>query len=434
MKRRDFLQQSAIASTFFIVPRYVLGRGFIAPSDKINFGIIGCGKQSGGLQHNFLKSNQVQIVAASDVFKTKVARTVANTDKFYADQKEKINYKATESYGDFRELLARKDIDAVIIALPDHWHAAAAVRACAAGKDVYCEKPLALTVHEGRAMVEATRKYNRVFQTGSMQRSWNEFRHAVELVRNGYIGEVKKVIVNVGGAPQKWSLQAETKPDDLDWNMWLGPNTIERPYHSDLAPTIEKEQTMWPQWRNYNEFGGGGMTDWGAHMFDIAQWGLDMDDSGPISVAPSTMVHKDEFGEGTADLVFKYKNGVDMYHVPQKNDQFCEFVGTKGTVWVARGKLKTTPDTLSKQIIAATEKRVYFSDNHYADFLKSIKTRQKPICDVEVGHRTASVCNIGNICLQLNRPLEWKPKKEKFKHDDEANALLSRPMKAEWIV
>ena len=146
------------------------------------------------------------------------------------------------------------------------------------------------------------------------------------------------------------------------------------------------------------------------------------------------MVHKDEFGEGTADLVFKYKNGVEMYHVPQKNDQFCEFIGTKGTVWVARGKLKTTPDTLSKQIIAATEKRVYFSDNHYADFLKSIKTRQKPICDVEVGHRTASVCNIGNICLQLNRPLEWKPKKEKFKHDDEANALLSRPMKAEWIV
>ncbi len=434
MNRRDFLQQSAIASTFFIVPRYVLGRGFTAPSDRINLGIIGCGKQSAHLQNSFLSTNQVEIVAASDVYKSKLTRCIERTSKYYADQKEISSYKTTEGYADFREILARKDVDAVIIALPDHWHAAAAVRACAAGKDVYCEKPLALTIHEGRAMVEAARKHNRVFQTGSMQRSWKEFRQAVELVRNGYIGEAKKVYVNVGGAPKPWTLEAETKPEDLDWNMWLGPNTIERPYHSDVAPSIEKEAKMWPQWRNYAEFGGGGMTDWGAHMFDIAQWGLDMDDSGPIEVAPSTVAYKDEFGEGTADLMFKYKNGVEMYHVPQKNDQFCEFVGTKGTVWVARGKLKTTPDTLKTQIIGASEKHVYFSDNHYEDFLKAIKTRQKPICDVEVGHRTASVCSLGNICFELNRPLTWRPKKEKFKHDDEANKLLGRAMKPEWVV
>ncbi len=434
MNRRDFLQQSAIASTFFIVPRYVLGRGFTAPSDRINLGIIGCGKQSAHLQNSFLSTNQVEIVAASDVYKSKLTRCIERTSKYYADQKEISSYKTTEGYADFREILARKDVDAVIIALPDHWHAAAAVRACAAGKDVYCEKPLALTIHEGRAMVEAARKHNRVFQTGSMQRSWKEFRQAVELVRNGYIGEVKKVFVNVGGAPVKWNLQAETQPEDLDWNMWLGPNTVERPYHSDLAPSIEKEQKMWPQWRNYNEFGGGGMTDWGAHMYDIAQWGLDMDDSGPISVAPSTAPYKGLLSEGTADLVYKYKNGVEMYHVPHKFNQFCEFVGTKGTVWVARGKLKTSTESLSTQVIGANEKHVYLSENHYTDFLKAIKTRQKPICDVEVGHRTASVCSLGNICFELNRPLTWRPKKEKFKHDDEANKLLGRAMKPEWVV
>ena len=220
MNRREFLKSTALASTFFIVPRHVLGRGFIAPSDKINFGFIGCGKQSGGLQTNFLKTNQVQIVAACDVSQAKLTRFVGRTDKFYAEQKEKTSYKATESHADFRELLARKDIDAVVIATPDHWHAAIAVRACAAGKDVYCEKPLALTIPEGRAMVKAARQYNRVFQTGSMQRSWAEFRQAVELVRNGYIGDLEKVVVNVGGVPKKWDLQGETKPSDMNWEMW----------------------------------------------------------------------------------------------------------------------------------------------------------------------------------------------------------------------
>jgi predicted dehydrogenase len=434
MNRREFLAKAAVASAFFIVPRYVLGRGYTAPSDMLNFGFIGCGKQSGGLHSNFLKTGQVQIVAASDVYGAKLKRFVERTDKFFAEKADKPSYKATKGYADFRELLAQKDIDAVIIATPDHWHAAMAVRACAAGKDVYCEKPLSLTIPEGRAMVKATRDHNRVFQTGSMQRSWKEFRQAVELVRNGYIGEVKKVIVNIGGAPKKWDLEVETKPADLDWNLWLGPNAIERPYNSSLAPDLEKEAKMWPQWRNYEEFGGGGMTDWGAHMFDIAQWGLDMDESGPVSVAPSTYVHKDEFGEGTAGLVYTYKNGVEMYHIPQKGKQFCQFIGTKGVVWVARGELKTSPDTLKTQVIGANEKHVYLSENHYQDFLNAMKSRKPPICDVETGHRTASVCTIGNICYGLNRPLVWNPKKEKFKRDEAANALLTRQMKAEWKV
>jgi predicted dehydrogenase len=429
MNRRDFLSQTALASTFFIVPRHVLGRGFIAPSDKINMGFIGCGKQSGGLQSNFLKSKLAQVVAASDVSQSKLTRFVGRTDKFYADQKDKSSYKATESHADFRELLARKDIDAVVIATPDHWHAAIAVRACAAGKDVYCEKPLSLTIPEGRAMVNATRQYNRVFQTGSMQRSWAEFRQAVELVRNGYIGELQKVVVNVGGPPIKWDLQGETKPADMNWDLWLGPNTFERPYHSDFAPSIEKEQKLWPRWRNYNEFGGGGMTDWGAHMFDIGQWGMGMDDTGPLEITPTNTGF-----DKVKNVFFKYKNGVEMVHFPQPDKPFCHFIGTKGDVWVARGELRTSPWRLKTQEIGAQEKRVYFSDNHYVDFLKAIKSRQKPICDVEIGHRTASVCTLGNIAYQLNRPLKWNPQAEQFVGDSEANALLKRPMKKEWAV
>jgi len=311
--------------------------------------------------------------------------------------------------------------------VPDHWHAAVAVRACNAGKDVYCEKPLSLTVAEGRAMVHAARKHDRVFQTGSMQRSWKEFRQAVELVRNGYIGEVKQIKVNIDGPPKAWDLQGEPIPEGLDWNFWLGPNTIERPYNSIIAPTIALEPSLWPQWRAYKEFGGGGMTDWGAHMFDIAQWGLNMDDSGPVKViAPAD--------GAKVGLIYEYANGVQMIHVNEKGGAYCKFIGTNGEVHVGRGILKTSPETLKDKVIGDNEKHVYYSDNHYMDFLNSIRTRKKPICDVEVGHRTASVCNIGNIAYSLGRTLEWSPEREKFRHDSEANALLHRPMKKEWKV
>lgn len=426
--RRDFLKNSSLLATgFFIIPRYVLGRGFTAPSDRINLGFIGCGKQSNGLQNYFLKTDQVQFVAAADVYQAKTERFIANLTKYLSAKNNTTTTNSCKPFHDFRELLQLKEVDAVVIATPDHWHAAAAVRACNAGKDVYCEKPLSLTVAEGRAMVHAARKNNRVFQTGSMQRSWPEFRHAVELVRNGYIGEIKQVKVNIDGPPKEWDLQGEPVPEGLDWNFWLGPNTIERPYNSILAPSISFESTLWPQWRAYKEFGGGGMTDWGAHMFDIAQWGLDMDNSGPVKVTPPADGKK----EG---LIYEYANGIQMIHQNEKGNAFCEFIGTKGIVHVERGTLKTSPENLKDHVIAYTEKHVYFSDNHYADFLNAIRTRKNPICDVEVGHRTASVCNIGNIAYNIRRPLEWDPVNEQFKKDKEANSLLHRPMKKEWKV
>jgi predicted dehydrogenase len=418
--RRTFLKQAAGLSAFYIVPRHVLGRGYLAPSDQIAVGFIGLGRQSGGLRNQFLK-NGARVMAICDVDQSKVEPFSAAVDKFYADKADKGSYNGCQKYDDYRKLLANKDIDAVVIATPDHWHSAIAVAAAKAGKDIYCEKPLALTIKEGRDMVDATRKYKRVFQTGNMQRSWKEFRQAVELVRNGYIGQIKTINVNVGGPPREFDLKAETVPSGLNWDAWLGPNTIERPYNHILDPSLT--DTFWGQWRDIRDFGGGGMTDWGAHMFDIAQWGLDMDNSGPTELLP---------GKEGKGLVYKYANGVEMHHTPVEGKQFCQFIGTEGEVKVARGELVTTPATLKDKTIGESEKHVYFSDNHYKDFLDAIKSRKNPISDVEVGHRTASVCTLGNIAYQVGRPLRWNPEKEKFVNDAEADKLLSRSMRTKW--
>lgn len=423
LNRRDFLKAGAVISSFMIVPRHVLGKGYLAPSDKIALGFIGCGRQSGGLRNRSLDTMEAQIIAASDVYAVKRESFVTNVNKWYAEKAAQSNYKLAVGIEDFRELLSRKDIDAVIIAAPDHWHASMAVRAAEAGKDIYCEKPLSLTVKEGRAMVEATRKHNRVFQTGSMQRSSKEFTQAAQLVRSGAIGTLKQVFVNVGGPPKVWDLKEETKPDGLNWDLWMGPNAINRPYNNELAPAMNA--TFWPKWRDYIEFGGGGMTDWGAHMFDIAQWGLGMDDSGPVELI---------YSEPTKGLVYKYANGVEVIHRPMEGKQHCHFVGSDGEVFVARGELRTTPETLKDKVFNQDDYKVYVSDNHYKDFLNAIRTRKPPICDVEVGHRTASICNLGNIAYRLQRSLKWNPKKEEFKKDKEANQLLGRDMKAEWKV
>ncbi|MCE7065732.1 Gfo/Idh/MocA family protein [Dyadobacter sp. CY326] len=423
LNRRDFLKAGAVISSFMIVPRHVLGKGFLAPSDKIALGFIGCGRQAGGLRNRFLDTMETQIVAASDVYAIKREAFVTNVNKWYAEKSGQTDYKSAVGIEDFRELLSRKDIDAVVIAAPDHWHASMAVRAAEAGKDIYCEKPLALTVREGRAMVDATRKHKRVFQTGSMQRSAKEFTQAVQLVQSGAIGKIKQVFVNVGGPPKAWDLKEETKPEGLNWDLWMGPNAISRPYNNELAPAMDA--TFWPKWRDYIEFGGGGMTDWGAHMFDIAQWGLGMDNSGPVELV---------YAEPTKGLIYKYANGAEVIHRPMEGKQHCHFVGTDGEVFVARGELRTTPETLKDKVFDDENSKVYVSNNHYKDFLNAIKTRKPPICDVEVGHRTASVCNIGNIAYRLQRSLQWNPKKEEFKKDAEANALLGRDMKPEWKV
>ncbi len=429
MNRRNFVGKAATAlAGITILPRYVLGgtrpdgSRYIAPSDIISLGFIGTGKQGKGLINSFLGTNECRIVAISEVYKAKAQLALERIKTNYEKNSQLGTYSEVPVYTDFRELLARKDVDAVVIATPDHWHAAMAVRAAEAGKDIYCEKPLALTVKEGRAMVDAARKYNRVFQTGSMQRSWPEFRQAAELIRNGYIGEVKSIKVNVGPPPKPYDLPAETIPEGLDWNAWLGPNAPVA-FNSELAPPTSKD--VFPNWRNYREFGGGMVTDWGAHMFDIVQWALNMDDSGPVEVfAPDGKEHP--------FLTYRYENGITMTHEKWDWNNAILFTGTEGELRVQRKKIETTPTSLATKVIGETEKHVYKSENHYKDFFDAMRKRSKPVCDVEIGHRTASVCNIGNIAYQLNRPLQWNPKKESFKNDKEANALLGRSMNDVW--
>jgi len=426
--RRNFLKYSASAlAGYIIVPRFVLGgvrhdgSKYIPPSDMISLGFIGCGKQGKILSNYFLTTNEIRILAISEVYKDKTELMLKTIKTNQEKNKQPSNDIAV--HNDFRELLTRKDIDAVVIATPDHWHAAVAVRAAEAGKDIYCEKPLALTVKEGRAMVNATRKHKRIFQTGSMQRSWPEFRQAVEIIRNGFIGEIKSIKVNVGPPPIVYDLPEQPVPDGLDWNKWLGPNEFKH-FNAELAPPIT--QDVYPNWRKYKEFGGGQVTDWGAHMFDIAQWALDMDNSGPTEIFAPDAEHP--------FLTYKYNNGIIMTHEKWEWNNAVLFTGTEGELRIARGRLETTPASVKNKVIGDEQKHVYKSENHYKDFLNAMRKRTKPICDVEIGHRTATVCNIGNIAYQVKRPLKWDPKKEKFKDNAEANALLGRPMLNEWAI
>ncbi len=431
LTRRGFVATTAKAITgFLIIPRFVMGGKsqagvpYMAPSDLINLGFIGVGKQGRGLTRSFLNTGQTRIVAISEVYEGKALRTIDTIKETYKMNSSLGAYATIPVYNDFRELLTRKDVDAVVIATPDHWHASMAVKAAAAGKDIYCEKPLSLKVKEGRAMVNATRKYDRVFQTGSMQRSWPEFRQAVELIRNGHIGEIKSVKVNVGPPPVAYNLQAEPVPAGLDWDKWLGPNEAVD-FNSELAPPLTKD--VFPNWRNFREFGGGMVTDWGAHMFDIVQWALGMDDSGPVEViAPD--------GKDHPFLTYYYANGIKMTHETWEWSNGIHFIGTTGEIKVQRKKIETTPSDLARKIITESEQHVYKSVDHYKDFLNAMRTRTKPVCDVEIGHRTASVCNIGNIAYRLKRGLKWDPVKERFKNDAEANALLTRKMRKEWSI
>lgn len=422
INRRKFIGNTATAAlAFTVIPRHVLGgRGYVAASDRIGLGYIGVGKQSHGLLEDIGRCKETFVVAACDVDQKKLAHFKTAAE---ANNKHKDVQTGVEAYKYYRELLTRKDIDAVVIATPDHWHAQIAVDAARAGKDIYCEKPLALTIAEGRAMVNATRKYDRVFQTGNMQRSWRDFRHAVELVRNGYIGEIREVNVHVGEPVRQCDLPAQEPPAELDWNEWVGPS-LYRGWHPDLAPVFGDDNWAW--WRGYRDFGGGQVTDWGAHMFDIAQWAMDMDHSGPVLFLPPDK-------PSIYGLSMKYDNGVVVNHKEWGEGNAVQFIGTSGRIEVSREFLRTFPDKdLARAELKSTDKRVYYSDNHYQDWVDAMKKRTKPVSDVETGHRTASLCNIVNIAYELQRPLQWDPTAEKFINDDYANQMRTRPYRGKW--
>jgi predicted dehydrogenase len=425
MKRRNFLGTSAAAAgAFTVVPGQVMGQnrtGSPAPGDKINLGYIGVGKQSLGLLQSIGGCPETMVLAACDVDQQKLVRFKGAAEKLNAS-KLKGGSQVVHTYEDYREVLQRSDIDAVVIATPDHWHAKIAVDAARAGKDIYCEKPMALTVAEGRAMVNATRKYDRVFQTGNMQRSWRNFRHACEMVSNGYIGEVKEINVSVGDPVKAVELPAEPVPEGLNWDLWVGPSMF-RNYSPVLAPPISDDG--WANWRNYRDFGGGMITDWGAHMFDIAQWAMGMDKSGPVEFIPPEK-------RGVRGMKMIYENGVVMNHADWGDYNAVQFLGSEGMIEVSRSFYRSDIVGLTDLELKDSDTPLYKSDNHYQDWVDAIKKRTRPVSDVETGHRTASLCNIVNIAYTLERPLKWKPSHEKFIDDDDANGMLIRPFRGQW--
>jgi len=430
LSRREFLKgAAAVVAAPMIVSASVLGsQETLPPGDRITLGFIGMGIMNRGHLGAFLSYPDCQVLAVCDVDTNRREHAKKMVEERYAKERGQEPYKGCGAYNDFRELIARKDIDAVVIGTPDHWHCIPAVEAVKAGKDVYCEKPLTLTIAEAKVMIETVRRHRRVFQTGSQQRSDREFRVACEAVRNGRIGKVLTVYAAVGGPSRPCDLPEEPMEPGLDWDMWLGPAPM-RPYNSVLSPRGIHD--FFPNWRAYKEYSGGGMTDWGAHHFDIAQWGLGMDESGPVEVVPP---ENPQSGQG---MKWVYQNGVELIHGGHRDPDGQErggvhFVGTEGIVYVDRGQLMSWPEAVVKEPLGEKEKPLYRSPGHHRDWLDCIRTRKRPICDVEIGARSVTVCHLGNLAYWNGRRLRWDPKRWHFADDPEANRWLDRERRDPW--
>jgi len=450
--RRRFLQYTALAAAgpMIVRPHVVSAAadGTVAPSNRITIGIIGPGKQGTSHVAAIARRKDVAILGVCDVQESKRQKARETIEKGAAAATKEppkkaggdigasspwdsaaassgggsgTDPKAVKYYNDFRELLDRPDVDAVLIATPDHWHAVQVVMAAKAGKDIYCEKPLTLTIGEAKECIRVVRQYGRVFQVGSQQRSAREFRFAAEMIRNGRIGKVKTVTTTVGGPAKERDLPAEPVREGVDWDLWVGPAPMQ-PFSKTLCPGPEFDG--FPNWRSYRDFSGGGMTDWGAHHFDITQWALGMDDSGPTEIIPPTPDRN--------WLTFRYASGVELYQGKTGGGKGIVFEGTEGTIEVARGYLQTTPDKIMRTNTLPGEVHLYNSPGHHEDFFRAVRERRDCVCPVEVGARSVSVCHLGNIASWLGRPLKWDPQNWTFVDDAEANRWIDRPRRGPW--
>ena len=403
------------------------------------------GKQMGGLLGSCLNRDDVEVLAVCDVDTTRREHAKKRVDTAYT-AKAGADYKGCAAYNDFREVVARKDIDLVIIATPDHWHAYIAIAAVRAGKDVYCEKPLTYNVHEAVELVKEVRKADRVFQVGSQQRSSKEFRIAAELVRNGVLGRVDAIHVSFGDPAKPYTLPAEPMEPGLDWDRWCGPGPLVA-YNPSLSP--RGIHNNYPDWRLTWEFGGGMITDWGAHHIDISQWALNADTSGPVEVrAPQNWAT----AKRGAQLV--YADGTVLTHVRGKG---VSFYGTEGVCHVNRGKFElimegktvhkfwdkeTDKGTSMEREVTLTEReylanakvKLYNSKSHFEDFITCVRSRQRPICDVEIGARSAIACHVMNFAYHYGANAKWNPAKNKFASGGSSKWLTRDHYRGGWSV
>ena len=443
--RRNFLKSTAAAAALSgfptIVPASALGRdGKVSPSNRITLAMIGTGNQGFNDLRSFFGDERVQVVAVCDVNKESLGywqgklggREPAKrlVDEHYAKNKPSGKYEGCKAYNDFREVIDRKDIDAVEICTPDHWHAIPVIAAARAGKDIYCQKPLSLTIVEGRAMSDAVKQANVVFQTGSQQRSDKNFRLACELVRNGRIGKLHTVRVGLPGGRADYAMTGDRKkpepvPDGFDYDLWLGP-APDAPY----APARCHVNFRW-----IYDYSGGQVTDWGGHHPDCAQWGMGTDDTGPIEIrAAKAEFPPDPLWNTATEYYFEaiYESGVKMI-ISNKEKMGVTWEGSEGSVSADRGRHDANPKSILDSKIGENEIHLYKSDDHFRNFIDCVISREPCAAPVETAHRSITICHLGNIAMRLGRErLRWDPAKEQILEDTEASKMLSRDYRNPW--
>jgi predicted dehydrogenase len=414
LNRRSFLKKAVGASASIVafpyfVPASALGKnGTIAPSNRLAVGSIGTGGRGHSNMRAFMAEPEIQVVAACDVDlqnREKVKKTALLDDK--------------SVYRDFREVISHDDIDIVIISTPDHWHVPISIAAIKTGKDVYCEKPLTLTIAEGRKLCDTVTQYSAVFQVGSQQRSGGEFQLACELVRSGSIGKLKVVKVGLPGSRSTGPLPVMPIPEGFDYDMWLGPAPW-KPY---------TKLRCHGKFRHMFDYSGGKFIDWGTHHLDIVQWALGSKDSGPVEISgwgefPTEGIYNTAV---QYDIDFVYSDGT-VVNASTENPGGILFEGDDGQIFVNRGKIEVQPQSL----VTPAMRRRFRPKSHIRDFIDCVKMRKDPIAPAEVGHRSSTVCHLGNISMRLGRKLKWNPVTERFVSDSEADRMMSRSMRSPW--
>ena len=452
--RRDFLKTTLLTTAGAVAAPSIIPSTFASPNspnNKINVGVIGCGRIARG--HDIpetLKYDSARIVAVCDVDRKRMKEGKEHVENLYKKKTGKEKYVDVKKYEDFRDMCADKNIDAVIISTPDFWHALPAIVAAKAGKDIYVQKPLSLTIAEGRALSDTIHRTGRILQIGSQQRSldpWPQFHRACELVRNGRIGELHTIKVGLPGDPGGEEEPEMAIPENLNYDMWLGSTPYA--YYTEKRVHPQKDYSR-PGWLRCEQFGAGMITGWGAHHIDTAHWGMGTEFTGPVEIEARA-----EFPEtglwnvhGKFDVKAKYANGVTMFI----NGEFpngVRFEGSEGWIFVTRGNYAVTAsDPVSKEknsksldasdpkilesVIGPDEIHLYQSKEQHGNWLDCIRTRQVPVAPAEIGHRSCSACLVSHIAMKLPRKLYWDPENERFKNDDEANSMLSRPMRLPW--
>lgn len=417
LTRRDFLRSAATLAAATAIPTVITTPlfGDAAPSNRITVGCIGMGNMGSFHLQGLLEMDPCQVVALCDVdsMKLESARELAGLEP-------------RDTYRDFREMLERDDIDAINIATPDHWHVPMAMAAVRAGKAVYVQKPVSLTILEGRRLCDLCNDVNAIVQVGSQQRSSRNFRHAAELVRNGYLGEIKRIDV---GLEEPYTFDAgtsppEPEPDHLDYQKWLGPAPF-KPYSFQRVV----------HFRSSYDYSGGYFSDWGAHHFDIVQWALGMDNSGPEFVEGTGTFHTEgSFNVPMSyDVTYQYPGNIPM-RATEKLPQGIRFEGTEGWLFVNRERFDASRKSLLNLRLAPSDVRLIESNEHTLNLFDAMRGRSPIVAPPEVGHRTATVCHIGNIALRLGRPLQWDPVKETFVNDEAANRLRDGADRQDWRV